>query len=298
MQRNTLFSIFATAAFGIVMAGPANAADQTWDGSESSDWHTAANWVGNAVPGSGDTATFPSFLTAGADEAVVSTADATVGQLSIASTRTVTVTGKTLTLDGSTQTFNGNLILSDGSAIVKFTGGTITASGSSTAGIKGQHNGAKIQIEGGDTLTSTMLIQGHMAMETNGGSGNGTFVNGATGTVLANGTASAPAILLIASGLTFDDVSGAKWQAQGDADAVLQFDVGASCLDGAFLIDDCAKIELAASVVIKTEGGLTHTAGRLTIGSSASFAYDCNSGCSNCTTTVTTSQCVGDCGCP
>jgi autotransporter-associated beta strand protein len=52
----------AAAIGGVMISGslylPANAATQTWNSTTSSDWFTAANWSGDAVPGSADTAFF------------------------------------------------------------------------------------------------------------------------------------------------------------------------------------------------------------------------------------------------
>ena len=296
MKRTTFFSMFliaalglivaTTAAFGLVTPKPGIVpCEFTWRVTAGSgNWQTASNWdvvtpIGetcNDYPQSGDTAIITD-VTSGSDP-VIDSNDETVATLTINSGGLLTVTSQTLTLEGSSQTFNGNLVLSDSSAIVKFTGGTIAASGSTTTGIKGEDDGAKIQIEGGDTLTSTMLIQGHLVMETNGGSGNGTFVNGATGIVRANADGGgSPAVLLLAAGLTIDDADTGtpKWEATTDPDAVLQFNTGASCLDGNFLIANCAKLKLSdagvSAVHIKTEGGVTQTAGEIVLNNSSTL---------------------------
>ncbi len=254
MKRTTLFSMFLIAALGIVMAGPVNATDYSWIGAGSAAYHTAANWSpGGGPPGTTDKATIDPAdpLPLNYLNPVLDDQDRSLGELVIGSGFKLTVTGVKLTLEGNTQTFNGNLVLSNGTAIVKFTGATVTASGSSTTGIKGENNGAKIQIEGGDTLTSTMLIQGHMAIETNGGTGNGTFKNGSTGIVRAN----AVGTLRFAAGLTLDDdASTSLWEAKSDSSAVLKFDEDATNLIGKFVLCKDATFQFADGVDISTAG--------------------------------------------
>jgi fibronectin-binding autotransporter adhesin len=46
------FGIAVAMAVFVLAPSSVFAASQTWDGSDSNDWSTAANWVGNAVPGS------------------------------------------------------------------------------------------------------------------------------------------------------------------------------------------------------------------------------------------------------
>lgn len=255
MQRNTLLTLFATAVFGIVMANPVNAADSTWHGSEGTGWNDPDNWS-RGVPGSGDTATIPDV----ANDPLIDSS-VTVGTLIINTGAVVTVTGGfspvTLTLDGTTaHDIDGDLVLSNGTAALKFSA-SVTVDGEGA--IIGEHNGAKFQIEGGDTVTNEMSVQGQMAIETDGGSGNGTFLNGSTGIVLANADGEgSDAILLLASGLTIDDVSGAKWKAKSDSDSVLEFREAETGLEGNFFLDDCAMIRLVGNGVnITTNGDLT-----------------------------------------
>jgi len=79
-------------------------ADKTWDGSVSSDWHTADNWTPAGVPDSEDDVLVPDV----ANDPIISTGDAEVGGLTIAQGALLDVTDRTLTVEG-TLTNNGTL---------------------------------------------------------------------------------------------------------------------------------------------------------------------------------------------
>lgn len=319
MKHNTLFSILATAAFGIVMAGPVSASVIDWNG-KGTDWATAANWVGGVVPGSGDTAKFPAVYTVGSNEPGVSTADATVGRVVLARSHTITVTGKTLTLAGTVpHDIDGDIVLSDvvNDSVLKVTGavtmditGNIFLKGSNAvldldanvtvqgAGeIKGENNAAEIQIADSSTLTNLLLIHGKMTIKESGSSG--TFLNGSTGIVRAD----AAGTLLLAAGLTLSNCSDAVWEASSNSSAVLRFDQDATGLTGLFYLDDCAIIEVAAGVDIATTNTLTDSAGNtpaqgcVVIGTAgASFSY--RDRCDGDKTTLEEDTAFGSCSCP
>lgn len=102
----------------------AYAGSRTWLGGASSDWNTAVNWSGAAVPGSGDNISIPSGL---ARYPVVSAAGAVCSQINFSGTNgpmpTLTVA------NGGNLTAGGNLIMVAGASIVIHSGGTFTLNG-------------------------------------------------------------------------------------------------------------------------------------------------------------------------
>lgn len=263
MQRNTLFSILATAALGLVMAGPVSAKTTNWESGDATNperWHEDNNWS-NGIPAAGDTVNInTAFKPVNYQDPVLSTDDGAAGTVTIGSDFSLTVTGRTLTLDGATQTFNGNLILSDSTAKVEFTV-DVTVDGDGE--IVGQHNDAEIRIANDKTLTNEMIISGKMTILDAGTSG--TFKNGPTGIVRAN----ANGILLLDGSLRLDDDNDGdarpKWQAQSNSGAVLRFESGLTFVDsspqlvGNFLVDDDATLDIDLTIV--TSGTMTHTNG-------------------------------------
>lgn len=292
MKHNTLFSILATAAFGIVIAGPVSASVIDWNG-KGTDWATAANWVGGVVPGSGDTAKFPAVYVSGSNEPFVSTAHATVGRVVLASGHTITVTGKTLTLAGTTaHDIDGELRLSDSTAVLKFSA-SVTVDGDGN--IIGQDDSAKILIVGGKTLTNEMVIRGRMTIDDPIGATAGTFNNGDTGVVRANDNG----VLSFASGLTLADGTACSpsWESITDAGAVLEFNEAATNLVGTFVLDDCAKMRF--NVNITTAGKLVDSSagspqGFIDIENSSTFTFRtvCDGGSP---VSYTTDQTLGSC---
>lgn len=304
MNHNILFSILATATLGLVMAGPVSAKTTNWvsgDATNPAKWNEDNNWS-NGIPDAGDTVNIK-LLTQpqGYQDPVLSTADGAAGDLTLRNGFTLTITGRTLTLDlAVTHDIDGEIHLTSSASVLKVTGAAtlditgkivleasnsvldldadVTASGTGGV-IKGEHNDAQIQIADGVTFTNNVDIVGQMTIKESGTTG--TFLNGSSGLVLAN----VDGTLLFADELDIDDVSGALWHAKTDPGALLKFasDSPDFCIEGDFVIDNCATIELAAGVVIKTEGGFTQTAGTLTYGSGASLSKDCASPCTGCT---------------
>lgn len=296
MQRNTLFSFLTIAALGLLTAGQANAETYTWvggagTGSQQTQWDyensgNYENWSWGAggnvtsLPASGDTVVIPDvtydpIIDSGASPVTFTTLTINRnGELTVIDANTI------LTLDGSSHTLNGNLVLQDNDTFVKFTypqsSGWIFLTGG--GGIVGENEGAEVQLANAK-IDSDVNIEGKMIVMQF--SGTSTFKNGSSGVVLAN----VDGTLLFADELDIDDVSGASWQAKTDPGALLKFssDDPDFCIKGNFLVDNCATIELAAGVVIETQGSFTQTAGTLTLGSGATFAKSCNSGCTSCT---------------
>ena len=296
MQRKTLFSILATAALGLVMAGPVNAGtNHKWKASNTNDdYHTAGNWNPAGVPGTGDTATINPFTTVeNYMNPVLDDQNRSLGQLVIGSGYKLTVNGVKLTLDGAvthsisgiieidatgtvdvqaggtfdldsanTHPIGGDILLSSSTSVLRASAATTLGPNSGAYGsVIGQDPDASIDIAG-VTLTNNIVVEGEMTVQET--SGTATFLNGSTGVVLANGnpsTSGSPELLRFLSGLTIDDADTGtpRWEATTDSEAVLQFNEAATGLDGDFLLNDCALFDINANIT--TSGGFTHTAG-------------------------------------
>ena len=294
MNRNTLFSFLTVAALGLVMAGPADAACTfTWTGDgDAGDFRDPDNWDSSGAgcsdyPTAGDKVIIPDVNT---HDPVIDDQDEQFSELDINSGGLLTITGKKLTLDGTTtHDIRGDLVLSENTpvSVLKFSA-SVTVAGAGQ--IKGEDNAAELQIVGDKTLTSTLDIVGRMKIKgLVGGANPATFVNGASGVVRAD----AAGTLLLAAGLTLQDdgatCSTAIWEASGNSSAILKFAQSATGLTSLFRLDDCAVIEIAASVDINTVNTLKDKAGTATaegyvkVGSSGSFIYrdSCPSGDQN-----------------
>jgi hypothetical protein len=80
------------------------AADKTWDGSASNNWHTADNWTPAGVPASSDDVLIPDVT----NDPVISAGEAEVDNLTIDAGAVVDLTNRTLTVEGML-TNNGTL---------------------------------------------------------------------------------------------------------------------------------------------------------------------------------------------
>jgi autotransporter-associated beta strand protein len=100
----------------------------TWTGNSSTDWHTGTNWCGNTVPINSTVVVIPS----GAPRyPVISTADAPVASISIATGASVTMSGTRTLAISAGGSFANSGTFTPGTGTVEFLGsGTI--SGSST----------------------------------------------------------------------------------------------------------------------------------------------------------------------
>ena len=72
-------------------------ADKTWNGSTSSNWHTAGNWTPSGVPTSGDTVLIPDT----SNDPVVSSGSAAVEELTVQPDAILDLTTRTLTSEGA-----------------------------------------------------------------------------------------------------------------------------------------------------------------------------------------------------
>ncbi len=303
MQRNTLFTLCAatvlasTIALGIVMANPASLVVSTeWRGETSRDWNIASNWSGDAVPEATWTVAVGPNVTFNSKGSPVLSSGAAgeAGDLTIVTGFSVTVTGNTLTLDGAVQhDIDGDIFLkfhASNDSVLKVTGvatlditGTIVLEASnavldldanvtvSGAGeIRGENNGAEVQIAASKFLTSSLSIVGQMKI-----AGPGTLDN--RGAVVAN----ADGTLELGSNLLLVDTAGSgRWEASGDQiTAVLLFSNAHTCaLLGDFQVGDCTTLRFDAD--IDTEGTLSHDAtnnkGTIDMENGATFGYSCN----------------------
>lgn len=110
-----------------------------WTASTNTDWHTAANWGGTAVPAFGEGVTIAS------SDAVISTADVTLGSLIVTAGRTVTIaSGRTLTVTGTVDLSNGS-IAGPGSLIVK----DLSLNNGNIAGLAGLTVSDSLYLNGG-----------------------------------------------------------------------------------------------------------------------------------------------------
>ena len=101
----------------------------TWDGSTSSDWHTATNWTTNFTPTATNAVNLPSAGVT--NEPAVSSSDATVASLTINSgrsiqinsSRTLIITGSMAMNGGNVDSINsGTLLIDDGATLTRSAG--------------------------------------------------------------------------------------------------------------------------------------------------------------------------------
>ncbi len=292
MHRNTLFSILATAALGIVMAGPVNAGTTyRWIGNGSDEYHTDTNWNPTGVPGTGDKAIVTPFSQPnGYLNPVLDDQDRLLGELVIGSDFTLTVTGVKLTLDGMTpHDIDGELRLSDAAAQVEFTA-TVTVGGDGS--IKGENNSAQLRIAKDNVLTNTTSIVGMMKIAgLTGGTNAGKLVN--QGLVYANGDGT----LELGANLLLDDsTGGVRWKAGNNSGAILVFKnthTGGSKLEGDFAVANCAKLKFEKTIETNGTFDTGAAAGFVDVdaGNSVEFRYDCVGGC----TVIDSDQTYGPC---
>ena len=201
-----------------------NSGWKVWQGDESTAWATAGNWLGGAVPTTGDTVTFIVTYNTNCAVATVPTGLASI-RLEDGYTGTVTFSNAndnaadTLTLTGDLVANGGYLVLSgeaDGNPtegagyILNVANITVGASGSINADGKGfaagagpgkgaYPDGASHGGRNGDALTvgNTVATYGSFTNPTSLGSGSsysaggGAIIISASGTVTVNGTLSA-----------------------------------------------------------------------------------------------------------
>lgn len=105
----------------------------TWDGSTSSDWHTATNWTTDFAPVAGNVVNLPSGALP--NEPAVTSADATVSSLTINTgrsiqinnSRTLTITSSMAMNGGNVDSINsGTLLIDNGATLTRTTGNVNT----------------------------------------------------------------------------------------------------------------------------------------------------------------------------
>jgi outer membrane autotransporter protein len=120
--RLAILLLSGTALVGVPLIGAAFAAE-TWVGTASSDWFTAGNWDGNAVPTSGDVAFLDTLAT---NPTVIDTGAATAAAVTV---------GSTVGTSGSLTISNGGSLTAHSAYIAlnaPTSTGTITLQGAST----------------------------------------------------------------------------------------------------------------------------------------------------------------------
>jgi len=121
-----------------------------WDGSESSEWTNALNWVGDSIPTAASTVVIPpaSQLGVGASMPVL-TANASVANLRVGA-------GSTLGLAGFTLMASGNV-----DAVGTVSGGALYLTGTGTL-LNG--NGAAVMVSGSTSLQGSTKTSGAVAV--------------------------------------------------------------------------------------------------------------------------------------
>lgn len=121
MKKNYLLPIVLVCLFSLT-----SLAQTTWDGSDSADWHTAANWDTNSIPTSTD-----NVVIANAGTAPI------ISSGTLAETLNLTInTGATLTINSANSlTVSGNLTITDNDSFILNSGSSLIVNGTSTGNI-------------------------------------------------------------------------------------------------------------------------------------------------------------------
>ena len=122
MKKNYLLPIVLVCLFSLT-----SLAQTTWDGSDSADWHTAANWDTNSIPTSTD-----NVIIANAGTAPI------ISSGTLAETLNLTInTGATLTINSANSlTVSGNLTITDNDSFILNSGSSLIVSGTSSGDLK------------------------------------------------------------------------------------------------------------------------------------------------------------------
>ena len=122
MKKNYLLPIVLVCLFRLT-----SLAQTTWDGSDSADWHTAANWDTNSIPTSTD-----NVIIADAGTAPI------ISSGTLAETLNLTInTGTTLTINSANSlTVSGNLTITDNDSFILNSGSSLIVSGTSSGDLK------------------------------------------------------------------------------------------------------------------------------------------------------------------
>jgi len=256
-----------------------------WKAATSGNWNTAANWLGDQVPGMDDTAVIDA---AGADYTVTLDVNPTVAGFTLNSANA------TFTSSGRTFTVNGSATLSAGDVVSLNT--TWAGTGTLT-------NNAALAIRGNTTISSPFVNAGTLTLETVAGTDSqtvlavttGTLVNAPTGVLTVNPAAGSLSQYIDASldnrgavninGYTSLRKENGVWTNTGAltlaaghtllasaAGQVFNQDGGAMTIDGAFSSD--------RGSVFTVRGGALAVGGSLRFGSvdSPGSAFNFNGG--------------------
>jgi hypothetical protein len=302
--KNGWMAIAAFAASAMIFAAPTLATDYTFTGGGAGGWDDPDNWSPSGVPGDADCVYVPGNV------AMTLDSDRTLGNLNVDGTFVIP-TGTVLTLDGVSEDgdctrgdheINGCICLEGSGAKLRFIDADQIVFGSGS--IKGRHNSARIEIEGGLKLTSKMTIEGNMVIDTYS-SGTATFENyrdssGQQGVVRANadGTRFDPKVLEFSATVILDDTHSGSYRPlyvvggtgnyccgdaqSGDDWSRMKFSREADgnpdpSLVGNFEIRDCGDLLIDQNIV--TSGSLTFTSGTLIVATGKCFYVGLNTYC-------------------
>jgi hypothetical protein len=160
-----------------------------WQGITSTDFNTALNWAGNAIPSSGADII---FATSPTNDCVLD-ANRTVGNITNGSSKNLVVNGKTLTVNGSLNfTSSGKINTSTALSVVEFVG--LTAQTIPSAAFVGNTvagltiaNSSGVALNGNLTVTAALaLTSGVLAVGANTFTYSGSSPTSAGGTVDAS----------------------------------------------------------------------------------------------------------------
>ncbi len=153
----------------------------TWLGGTSTDWNTAANWCGNAVPTSTTSALIPAGTVF---QPLISNADARAISVTIASGTSLTMSGgyNLILSSGSVFTNNGTFTASSSTGAIIFAGAG-TVAGTSTTSFNNITTNGNLALTTAPVITGTFQINGGIVSVT-----SPTYTN--TSTLIYNVTGS------------------------------------------------------------------------------------------------------------
>jgi hypothetical protein len=249
-----------------------------WTGASTSDWHTAANWSGNTVPVSGADVLLPA--TGVINEPTISTADVTVGNLTVAANRTLTLANnRPLNLNSG-----ATLTVASGATMVSGSGCTLNCSSGATL----VNNGTLTNNQGGT------INNGFNALLTNNNTLNNNFgaaINNNFGATLTN-----------ASGSTFNNGGTLNNNFGGTLNNFgMLADTGTVSNSGTLALQNGNfTVDSSAFLLIRASGTVTRTTGYVlgkmtrTFATSGSFTFDVGTANGYSPVSVTSTAGTGD----
>jgi hypothetical protein len=249
-----------------------------WTGASSSDWHTASNWTGNAVPAYGSNILLPA--TGVFNEAILSTADVTVGNLTLAPPRTLTISNnRTLNLNSSAA-----VTINSGAAMIINSGCTMICS----SGVNLVNEGT-LTINQGGTINN-----GFAATLINNNTFNNNFgaaLNNNFGATLTNN-----------NGATFNNTGTLNNNFGGTVNNFgLLADLGIFSNSGTLALQNGnLTVNSSALLIVRASGTVTRTSGYVlgkmtkTFAAASSFTFDVGTANGYSPVQVTTTAGSGD----